>query len=305
MNSSAFILTCHNNKSYRILCSSRLLIWIFWIVKMAEQGKGQSKRLGIQHELAGGPLGIFGEEARKHDAGIKDAVEIVLKSLQHYFPNLNFRHRNGISKREINSKLKSINHNLGKALFVKKARIKPDGGIIEVKDRHGMYRVLLVGESKHQGNDVEKIKSGIKQGKNKDADLMVAGNAIERVHKNILEFRNYMLSELHFPYVVFLQGSNFATETFFVRSPDGRDVKIAHDAGNMNRIDRVSASSFGMEINKNYCKNEFVELDGNTQMLQAASLYFQANPWILKEMIDVMWSVVETSFDVLNDDLEV
>ena len=240
MNSSAFILTCHNNKSYRIL------LWIFWIVKMAEQGKGQSKRLGIQHELAGGPLGIFGEEARKHDAGIKDAVEIVLKSLQHYFPNLNFRHRNELSKREINSKLKSINHNLGKVLFVKKARIKPDGGIIEVKDRHGMYRVLLVGESKHQGNDVEKIKSGIKQGKNKDADLMVAGNAIERVHKNILEFRNYMLSELHFPYVVFLQGSNFATETFFVRSPDGRDVKIAHDAGNMNRIDRVSASSFGM-----------------------------------------------------------
>ena len=40
-------------------------------------------------------------------------------------------------------------------------------------------------------------------------------------------------------------------------------------------------------------------------MLQAASLYFQANPWTLKEMIDVMWSVVETSFDVLNDDLEV
>jgi len=64
-------------------------------------------------------------------------------------------------------------------------------------------KVLLVCESKHQGNDLEKIRAGIKQGKNKDADLMVAGNAIERVHKNILEFRNYMLDEIHFPYIVF------------------------------------------------------------------------------------------------------
>ena len=126
---------------------------------------------------------------------------------------------------------------------------------------------------------LKKITAGIKQGKNKDADLMVAGNAIERVHKNILEFRNYMMDELHFPYVVFLQGSNFATSTFYVDSPDGRKIKIAHDAGNMNRIDRVTPSSFGMQINKNYCRNEFVSLEGNVQMLQAASLYFQAEPW--------------------------
>ena len=38
------------------------------------------------------------------------------------------------------------------------------------------------------------IRAGIKQGKNKDADLMVAGNAIERVHKNIQENRNFMLT---------------------------------------------------------------------------------------------------------------
>lgn len=80
-------------------------------------------------------------------------------------------------------------------------------------------------DSKHQGNDVEKIRAGIKQGKKKDQDLMVAGNAIERVHKNIQEFRNLMLDEQHFPYVVFLQGSNFATGTFFADAPDGRKVR--------------------------------------------------------------------------------
>ena len=112
-----------------------------------------------------------------------------------------------------------------------------------------------------------------------------------------------MINERHFPYVVFLQGSNFATETFFVRSPDGRNVKIAHDEGNMNRIDRVSASSYGMDINRNYCRNVFVELDGNTQMLQAASLYFQADQWYADEMAKVLWEVASTSLEILFDDL--
>lgn len=56
-----------------------------------------------------------------------------------------------------------------------------------------------MGESKHQGNDVEKIRTGIKQGKNKDSDFMAEGNAMVRVHKNILEFRNPMFDEYHFP----------------------------------------------------------------------------------------------------------
>ena len=132
---------------------------------------------------------------------------------------------------------------------------------------------------------------------------MTAGNAIERVHKNIQEIRNLMMSEVHFPYVVFLQGSNFATTTFFVETPDKRQVKIAHDAGNLNRIDRVTASNFGMEINRNYCRNVFVELDGKPQMLQAASLYFQSEPWRLRDMAEALWDVAMTSLDVLSSSL--
>ena len=272
---------------------------------MKESKKGQSRRLSIQQKLAGGPVGIFGNQAKRHDKNINEAVKIIQQSLEEYLPSFEFRHRNTITKKEINDKLQSVNKDLGKVLFVKNSSVKPDGGILEIKDKHGMYRVLLIGESKHQGNDIERIKSGIKQGKNEDADLMVAGNAIERMHKNIQEFRNYMIKENHFPYVVFAQGSNFAVETFHVKSPDGRDIKIAHDVGSINRIDRVTASSFGMAINKNYCRNRFVKLDGNTQMLQSASLYFKAESWTLKEMVDVLWEVTKTSFDVLGNDLEV
>ena len=269
----------------------------------SSRGKGQSRRLEKQHELAGGPLGIFGEEAKKHDWSIRRVMSVIREKLTELYPDWTFRHRMEISKKEINNKLSSLDSNLGQVLFVERASIKPDGGIIEVEDKSGCFRIVLISESKHQGNDVKKIRAGIKQGKNKDADLMVAGNAIERVHKNILELRNYMLDELHFPYVVFLQGSNFATRTFFVESPDGRQVQIAHDAGNLNRIDRVTASSFGMEINKNYCRNIFIDLDDNMQMLQAASLYFQSAPWAAKDMAEILMEVAMTSIDVLSDSL--
>lgn len=267
------------------------------------RSKGQSHRLQIQHELAGGPLGIFGDEAKKHDLSIREVMNGVMEALQAHYADLSFRYRTRLSKKEINKKLLSIDPTLGKVLFVDRSGIKPDGGIIDVQDKSGNYRVVLVSESKHQGNDVEKIRAGIKQGKNKDKDLMVAGNAIERVHKNIQELRNYLLDEIHFPYVVFLQGSNFATQTFFVDSPDGRQVKIAHDAGNLNRIDRVTASSYGMEINRNYCRNVFVELDDNMQMLQAASLYFQSDSWTAGDMAEILWDIASTSLEILSGEL--
>ena len=114
---------------------------------MVTRGKGQSFRLGEQHERYGGPLGIFGEEARKHDSSIRDVMALVTRALETQYSELEFRHRSIISKREINNKLSSIDHKLGQVLFVQKASIKPDGGIIEIKDKSGNYRVLLVSES--------------------------------------------------------------------------------------------------------------------------------------------------------------
>ena len=230
-------------------------------------------------------------------------MERVANELRRRRPKLMFRHRQQVTKQEINDKLASVDPKLGQVLFVENASIKPDGGIIEVEDKFKNLRVVLVSESKHQGNDVQKIRAGVKQGKNKDKDFMVAGNAIERVHKNILEFRNFMMDESHFPYVVFLQGSNFATGSFYVSSPDGRKIRVRHDAGNLNRIDRVTASSFGMTVNENHCRNTFVPLEGNTQMLQAASLYFQANPWRPSDMARILWEIASTSLDVIRDSL--
>lgn len=133
------------------------------------------------------------------DWNIGEVSSFLYKGLCTTFPHFQFRIRNTVSKQEINQKLRSIDDKLGRVLFLKHASVKPDGGVPEIKDKQGRWRIILVGESKHQGNDVEEIRAGIKQGKNKDSDLMAAGNAIERVHKNILEFRNLMFDEYHFP----------------------------------------------------------------------------------------------------------
>lgn len=267
------------------------------------RGKGQQLRLSIQQKLGGGPLTIFGAAALKHDLSIREVSAGVLVALSEKYPDFEFRQRERLSKAEINEKLASIDARLGQTLFVGSSSIKPDGAITEVKDKNGKWRVILVGESKHQGNDIEKITAGEKVGKGKDQDFMVAGNAIERVHKNILEIRNFMIDEVYFPYVVFLQGSNFATESFDINCIDGRIVKVVHNSGMLNRIDRVTASSFGRTINQNYCENIFVNAGGRELMLQTASLYFQANEWGDKEMAAIMLEVAETAIAMLHGDL--
>lgn len=266
--------------------------------------QGQSQRLSRQHEDAGGPRGTFSGPAWDHDQSIAKVMERVTDELRLEYPHVLFRHRRSIPKQEINERLAAIDARLGKVLYVKNAEIRPDGGIVEVQDRCGQYRVVLASEAKHQGNDVEKIRAGIKQGKNKDQDIMTAGNAIERVHKNIQEIRNLMLTEVHFPYVIFFQGSNFATRTFYVDAPDKRKVRIAHDAGNLNRIDRVTASSYGMEINRNHCRNIFVNINGEQHMLQSPSLYFQNEQWSARDMAKILWDIAETSMTVLSDALQ-
>ncbi|WP_420795633.1 EcoRI family type II restriction endonuclease [Endozoicomonas atrinae] len=47
-----------------------------------------------------------------------------------------------------------------------------------------------------------------------------------RLHKNISEIANLMLAESYFPYVLFLEGSNFLTKNISIQRPDGRVVHL-------------------------------------------------------------------------------
>lgn len=267
--------------------------------------KGQSNRLTAQQKEGQDPITIFHKDGQIHDKDVWNTAQFVIKQLEYEFPMLKFRYRKDLPKKEINAALKKVDNYLGQTLFVESAKIKPDGGLIEVKDDNGDWRVVLVSEAKHQGKDIENIKAGKLVGKNNDQDLMVAGNAIERAYKNVNEIANFMLAERHFPYILFLEGSNFLTQDVKVKRPDGRVVTLTYTNGALNRLDRLTAANYGMPINTNLCKNKFVKCNGATIMLQAASIYTkgEGEHWNKEDMIMVMLEIARTSLKMLGTDL--
>lgn len=267
--------------------------------------KEQSKRLMNQHKESKGVTGIFGEDAKSLDIRVGEISHFVIKQLEAEFPQLSFQYKTSVKKEEINEALKKVAPELGQTLFVPNSRIKPDGGIIEVKDDNSNWRIVLVSEAKHQGKDIENIKAGKLVGAKNDQDLMTAGNAIERSHKNISEIANLMLSESHFPYILFLEGSNFLTETISITRPDGRIVTLEYNSGMLNRLDRLTSANYGMPINTNLCKNKFIKHKDKTIMLQATSIYTQGNgeKWDSKKMFEIMLEISKTSLQILGSEL--
>lgn len=267
--------------------------------------KNQSSRLTEQHEKSQGVVGIFGIEAQQHDKDVFNNQKSVIELLEEEFPKFKFRYRKVVTKKEINEALQKVDKELGQTLFLTKSRIQPDGGIIEVLDDNGCWRVILVSEAKHQGKDIENIRKGKLVGRKRDKDLMPAGNAIERSHKNISEIANFMLAEPHFPYVLFLEGTNFLTHDIIVERPDGRKVTLSYNNGTLNRLDRLTAANYGLPINTNLCENKYVLCNGRTIMLQAASIYTQPDGehWNKAEMKKIMLEVARTSLNLIGKDL--
>ena len=240
--------------------------------------------------------------SHEHDIAVGEVSKAVFEILKEEFPHLEFRFRNAIDKKEINEKLSGVDSRLGVTLFVEKASVKPDGGIIEVKDpkdKSGKWRVVLVCESKHQGKDIENISKGIFVDKKANQELMMAGNAIERSHKNINELRNFMIDENHFPYVLFLQGSNFLTESITVKRLDGTQAVLKHDVGTLNRIDRLTGANYSLPINQNSCENICISVGANSVMLQAVSIYTKPTVWTIEEMLPIMMEVSHTSLEIM------
>lgn len=269
------------------------------------KGKLQSDRLTTQQKETDGVIGIFNDDAKNHDYEVYNTSTKTKERLEAAFPKLKFRYRRSISKKEINESLQKIDKELGQTLFLPNAEIRPDGGLIEVLDDFGHWRVVVVSEAKYQGKDIENIKAGKLVGKNNDQVLMAAGNAIERAHKNIDEIANFMLAESHFPYILFLEGSNFLTQNVTVTRPDGSQYTITYNNGTLNRLDRLTAANYGMPINTNLCENKFVAYNGLNIMLQAASIYTSkdGSHWSDEDMINVMLDVARTSLRILGKDL--
>ena len=114
-----------------------------------------------------------------------------------------------------------------------------------------------------------------------------------------------MLAESHFPYVLFLEGSNFLTETVSIERSDGRIVILEYNSGVLNRLDRLTAANYGLPINTSLCINKFLKHKDKNIMLQAASIYSQGRgeKWCVKQMYEIMHEISITSLKALGSEL--
>ncbi len=80
---------------------------------------------------------------------------------------------------------------------------------------------------------------------------------------------------------------------------------LTYNAGDLNRLDRLTAANYGMPINTNLCENRFVSNNNINIMLQAASIYTQSDGehWKDEDMIKIMLEVAKTSLKMLGKDI--
>ncbi len=76
--------------------------------------------------------------------------------------------------------------------------------------------------------------------------------------------------------ILFLEGSNFLTQTISVKRPDGRVVILEYNSGVLNRLDKLTAANY-------------TQGDGQR--------------WNLNKMFEVMLEVARTSLKVLGSSL--
>lgn len=140
--------------------------------------------------------------------------------------------------------------------------MSPDGGITYLVDRSGKEYPILIGEVKNQGTNAARIEEGLpKQAK---------GNAVERLGKNVIGFRTYMLSEAIFPYVCFGDGCDFEK---------GSSI-----------LDRVLTIAMFGTLNEDHTSN-----DGPNGIFNRGSYYFKSDYWTIEELFDILYDVAKRS----------
>jgi type II restriction enzyme len=147
-----------------------------------------------------------------------------------------------------------------------KTFMSPDGGFLWIKEwGEDPRRYVLVAEAKRQGtNDVRKLEGKAKQS---------AGNAIERLGKNMRGIDALFLGETITPFACFGEGCDFAP-----------DCSI---------IDRVATLNGFFPLRRIFVSK--VPIEGDT--LKPVSLFFREEPWTPAEMYDVLIQVARQAID--------
>ncbi len=159
---------------------------------------------------------------------------------------------------DVVNKLKKLYPNVDFANVQETSFMSPDGGIVYLREKSGKEYPILISEVKNQGtNDLRAL-----EGKGKQSQ----GNAVERLGKNVIGFRAYMLGESIFPFVCFGDGCDFI---------EGSSI-----------LDRVTTIAMFGKLNKDYTINE-----GPEGVFNRGSYYFRGPYWTEQEMYEILLEV--------------
>lgn len=140
--------------------------------------------------------------------------------------------------------------------------MSPDGGITYLLDKDGKGYPILIGEVKNQGTNAARLREGLKK--------QAKGNAVERLGKNVIGFRTYMISESIFPYVCFGDGCDFEK---------GSSI-----------LDRVLTIAMFGALNQDHTFNA-----GPNGAFNRGSYYFKEENWTIEELYDILYDVAKRS----------
>lgn len=220
--------------------------------KQLRRNKGQHKP---KNELSKGDDKAVAEAMHKVIAYLEGRLK--LKSMGY-----SLEYITSIELRQLMQMIRSYDKRAEFAILTKEAsNIKPDGGILILrkKGEDSYKRIVLAVEMKRQGtNDLRRA-----EGKKNQA----AGNAIERLGKNLIGFRSTLQYEDITPFVCFGWGDDFNKES------------------SIN--DRV------ITMNEFYPLNRIFVF--KREGYSPVSMFFRVEKWGVKELFEIMKEVAETS----------
>lgn len=137
---------------------------------------------------------VINKTSKKQEHDLLDALRELVERIDTEF-ELKLNHESTILLSEITTKLNELFPDDDFAQPLKNSSMRPDGGILYLVDKEKNKYPILITEVKNQGtNDLRAI-----EGKPRQAQ----GNAIERLGKNVIGFRTFLLNESIFPFVTF------------------------------------------------------------------------------------------------------
>ena len=205
---------------------------------------------------------VINEKSKSEDKQCQNVVGNIIPTLENEF-GVKLEWTKKILLTDIISSLRERFPNVGFANPEnERSFMTPDGGITFIVDKKGNKYPILIAEVKNQGtNDLRAA-----EGKKKQSQ----GNAVERLGKNVIGFRTYMLSEAIFPFVCFGDGCDFEP---------GSSI-----------LDRVLTVAMFGEMNADHTSNV-----GPNGIFNRGSYYFRAEYWTAGEMKEILYDVAKRS----------